>query len=293
VAREIVNGIGIEYEVHGPDSGHPVILTPGGRFTMEAIGVREFAADLVKHGMKAIIWDRPNCGKSDMCLEGPTESEMQAVHLTGLLRKLDVGPAAIIGGSGGSRVSMLAAARDPEMCSHLAVWWISGDPIGLMQLGGYYCGEAGVLASTGGMEAVLGATSWAEHLAANPSSRDKLLAMRPDDFIAVMQRWCSAYVYSQVSPVPGMTQGDFARLTMPSLVLRSCQSDLAHTRATSEWVARLIPQARFIDPPWPKDEWNTRSVAQMKGTGQGLFNSWRLLAPHIAELVAQPQPSFS
>ena len=126
MAREIVNGIGIEYEVHGPDSGHPVILTPGGRFSMEAIGVREFAEALAKLGLKAILWDRPNCGKSDMSLDGPSESEMQAAHLSGLLRKLDTGPAAIIGGSGGSRVSMLAAARDPEICSHLALWTCNG-----------------------------------------------------------------------------------------------------------------------------------------------------------------------
>ena len=292
MAREIVNGIGIEYEVHGPDSGHPVILTPGGRFSMEAIGVREFAEALAKLGLKAILWDRPNCGKSDLSLDGPSESEMQAAHLSGLLRKLDTGPAAIIGGSGGSRVSMLAAARDPEMCSHLAVWWISGDPIGLMQLGGYYCGEAAGLASMGGMEAVLKATSWADNLANNPSSRDRLLAMRPDDFIAIMQKWCAAYVPSPVSPVPGMSLGDFARLTMPTLVLRSCASDLSHTRATSEWVARLIPQCRFVDPPWPKDEWNHRSGAQMAGTGQGLFNSWHMLAPQIADLVKLPQPSY-
>ena len=136
--RTTVNGLGIEYEIHG-DAGAPaVILTPGGRFHLDTPGVREFAQELAKAGRRAVIYDRPNCGKSDACLLGESESEMQAEALSGLIRALDLGPTAIIGGSGGSRVSMLAAARDPEMCSHLALWWISGDPIGLMQLATYY-----------------------------------------------------------------------------------------------------------------------------------------------------------
>src|SRR5690606_33120731 len=155
-------------------------------------------------------------------------------------RKLDLGPTVIAGGSGGSRVSLLAAARHPDICSHIAVWWISGDPIGLMQLAMHYCGEAANMAAKGGMEAVLNATSWAEHLQKNPKAKDALLTMDKDQFIEIMQNWATAYAPSDISPVPGMKPRDFARLTMPALVFRSGKSDLAHTRATSEWVHRLI-----------------------------------------------------
>ena len=48
-------------------------------------------------------------------------------------------------------------------------------------------------------------------------------------------------VLNRISPVPGMKPRDFAQLTMPVLVYRSGKSDLSHTRATSEWVHRLIP----------------------------------------------------
>ena len=88
-----------------------------------------------------------------------------------------------------------------------------------------------------------------------------------------------------ISPVPGMMPVDFARLTMPTLVFRSHKSDLSHTRTTSEWVARLIPQSTIIDPPWREDEWNYRSMAVMSGTAKGLFESWPLLAPYILELA--------
>ncbi|HEX7752294.1 MAG TPA: alpha/beta hydrolase [Novosphingobium sp.] len=283
--RITINGIGLAYELLGREGDPAVAVTPGGRFSMDSPGIRELGEELVKGGRRVLLYDRPNCGRSDVCLAGASESEMQAEALTGLIRALDLGPTMIAGGSGGSRVSMLAAARDPDICSHLALWWISGDPIGLMQLATYYCGEAATLASRGGMEAVLNATSWAENFARNPQAKDAIRAMDPERFIAVMQRWAAAYVPCDISPVPGMMPVDFARLTMPTLVFRSHKSDLSHTRTTSEWVARLIPQSTIIDPPWREDEWNYRSMAVMSGTAKGLFESWPLLAPYILELA--------
>jgi pimeloyl-ACP methyl ester carboxylesterase len=279
--------VGIEYELHGDAGAQAFVLTPGGRFTMESPGIPEMARDLAKAGKRVLIYDRPNCGKSDVCLAGTSESENQAEALAGLIRELDLGPAVIAGGSGGSRVSMLAAARHPQLCSHLALWWISGDPIGLMQLATYYCGEAATLASQGGMEAVLNATSWAENLAMNPKAKDSILAMDPDAFIAVMQRWASAYVPSDISPVPGMKPVDFARLTMPTIVYRSHRSDLSHTETTSLWVHRLIPQSRLLTPPWRDDEWNYRSTSVMAGKEKGLFESWPKLVPDLLELAKQ------
>lgn len=283
--RITVNGVGLAYELHGPEGGHAVALTPGGRFTMDSPGIREMAQDLAAAGHRVLIYDRPNCGYSDVCLLGASESETQAEALAGLIRALDLGPTVIAGGSGGSRVSMLAAARDPEICSHLALWWISGDPIGLMQLATYYCGEAATLASQGGMEAVLNATSWAENFAKNPQAKETIRAMDPDRFIAIMQKWAAAYVPQENSPVPGMKPVDFARLTMPTLVFRSHKSDLSHTKTTSEWVHRLIPHSTIMDPPWREDEWNYRSQAVMKGEVKGLFESWPKLVPAIVELA--------
>jgi len=281
-----VDGINIAYELLGKEGDQPIALTPGGRFTMDVPGLREMAEELVKAGKRVLIYDRPNCGYSDATLRGPSESETQAEALAGLIRKLDLGPTVIAGGSGGSRVSMLAAARDPEICSHLALWWISGDPIGLMQLASYYCGEAGTLASVGGMEAVLKATSWAENLSKSEQAREFIKAQDPDKFIEVMQKWAAAYVPSPISPVPGMMPRDFARLTMPVLVFRSGKSDLSHTRATSEWVHRLVPHSLMQDPPWNDDEWNYRSAQTMSGTeGHTLFRSWPKLVPQILDFI--------
>jgi pimeloyl-ACP methyl ester carboxylesterase len=254
---------------------------------MDTPGIRDFALKLAEGGRRVLIYDRPNCGKSDAFIGGLSESENQAEALTGLIRALDLGPTAIIGGSGGSRVSMLAAARDPAICSHLALWWISGEPIGLMQLAGYYCGEAATLCSKGGMAAVMEATSWAENFAMSPTSKDYVRNFDPGKFIEVMQRWATSYVPSDISPVPGMKPVDFARIRVPTLVYRSHDSDLSHTRTTSEWVARLIPHCDFRNPPWRGDEWNYQSGETASGKGHSLFISWQKLAPEILELTAK------
>ena len=287
MARANIYGTGIEYELHGKDGDPAVALTPGGRFTMDVPGLREFAGELVKGGRQVLIYDRPNCGYSDVCLEGESESETQADRLSGLIRHLGLGPTVIAGGSGGARVSMLAASRNPDICSHLAMWWISGDPIGLMQLATYYCGEAATLASKGGMDAVMEASSWAENFQKNPTARDTIRNMDPERFIAVMQKWASAYVPSDISPVPGMKPIDFARLTMPTLVFRSHKSDLSHTETTSLWVHRLIPHSKLAIPPWRDDEWNYQSGETAAGKGHSLFTSWPKLAPAILDFIRQ------
>ena len=287
MARADIHGTGIEYELHGKDGDPAIALTPGGRFTMDVPGLREFAGELVKGGRQVLIYDRPNCGYSDVCLEGESESENQADRLAGLIRHLGLGPTVIAGGSGGARVSMLAAARNADICSHLAIWWISGDPIGLMQLAVYYCGEAAGLASTGGMEAVLNASSWAENFAKNPKARETILKMDPDRFIAIMQKWASAYVPNDISPVPGMKPVDFARLTMPALVFRSHKSDLSHTETTSLWVHRLIPHSVLAMPPWRDNEWNYQSGETQSGKGHSLFVSWPKLAPAILDFAGK------
>ena len=75
-----INGLSLAYEVIG-ESGQPWVITPGGRFTKESPGVRQLAEALAAHGNKVLIWDRPNCGASDVCFEGSSESAMQADSL--------------------------------------------------------------------------------------------------------------------------------------------------------------------------------------------------------------------
>lgn len=135
-----VNALSVSYEVVGDEGGRPPwVITPGGRFSKDSPGVRELAVALAKRGNRVLIWDRPNCGASDVCFTGASESAMQADVLAELLRELGQAPAVIVGGSGGARVSLLTAARHRDVASGLAMWWISGGVFGLMVLGVHYC----------------------------------------------------------------------------------------------------------------------------------------------------------
>src|SRR3954453_9149222 len=118
--RTDVDGISIAYEIIG--DGPPWVLTPGGRYSKDYPGVRELAVALAARGNRVLVWDRPNCGESDVCFRGDSESEMQADVLAGLLPQLDLAPAVVIGGSGGARVSLLAAHRHPDVARAVGIW---------------------------------------------------------------------------------------------------------------------------------------------------------------------------
>jgi pimeloyl-ACP methyl ester carboxylesterase len=274
-----LEGIEIAYELVG--EGEPWVLTPGGRFTKEVGGLPEMAGALAEHGRQVLTWDRPNCGASSVVFRGRSESEVQADALGALLRHLDLGPTVIAGGSGGARVSLLAAARHPEVTAGLAMWWISGGVPGLLQLANYYGMPSADAAWHGGMEAVVELDQWQEVLAGNPRNRERFLSMERETFLAVMDRWMSAYCPCDDSLVPGLDDEDVARLAAPVLVFRSGGSDLSHPRATSEALASCLPGAELVEPPWGDDEWNERRAA-VEEAGS-LFVRWPLLVPQLID----------
>lgn len=278
-----IAGTTIAYELIG--EGQPFVLTPGGRFGMDAPGIRELALELAARGKQVLIWDRPNTGGSDVCFRGPSESEMQADVLAGLLQTLDLAPAVIFGGSGGARVSLLTAARHPAVASDLAMVWISGGVYGLMLLAVHYCGESIRAAWSGGMEAVVELPEWSGVLERNPGNRQRFLDLDPEAFIGTLEVWMSAYCPHEGATVPGLPDKLCAELDLPTLVFRSGTTDAHHTRETSERVAGLIPGARLVEPPWGDNEWNERGEAARNGHGH-LFEHWPRLAPQLLEFAA-------
>jgi pimeloyl-ACP methyl ester carboxylesterase len=278
----IVNGLSIAYEVIG--DGRPWVITPGGRFSKDYAGVRELAVELATRGNRVLIWDRPNCGASDVCFEGPSESEMQADTLAQLLSQLDMAPAIITGGSGGARVSLLTAARHREVAAGLGVWWISGGVYGLMILATHYCGESIRAAWSDGMEAVVALPEWAEVLERNPANRQRFLDQDPKEFITTLERWMVAYCPRDDQHIPGLPDAMARGLDIPALVFRSGKSDAYHTRATSERLAEMLPNSELVEPPWGDREWIERGEEREKLGG--IFVRWPLLAPVLQDWAA-------
>ncbi len=276
-----VEGLSIAYEVVG--SGPPWVITPGGRFSKDAPGVAELAETIAAAGNRVLTWDRPNTGASQVCFAGSSESVMQADVLASLLRELDMAPAVVIGGSGGSRVSLLTASRHPDVVSKLAIWWISGGPYGLISLGVHYCGDSILAAWRSGMAAVAELPEWSEVLERHPANRQLLLEQDPRAFITTLERWMIAYCPRDAELVPGLPDDDARALGIPALVFRSGESDPHHTRQTSESLAALLPHATLVEPPWSDTEWNERVDEALQGVG--LFSRWPLLAPQLLEFA--------
>lgn len=280
MAKVEVNGLNIAHEIIGTGD-KTIAITPGGRFSKETPGVRELAVELAGHGFKALIWDRPNCGESDISFDAESESILNADAYAGLLKALNFGPTLLVGGSAGSRVTLLTAIRHPDVVSALFLLWISGGPISLASLAAHYNAANAVSAVIGGMEAVAKLPEWEEQIRRNPGNRDRILAQDPTKFIATMQRWADSFFPKTDAPVPGLNPAELAAFKFPVTVLRSGVSDLYHTRETSEALAAMIPGSSLQEPPWGDTEWNERSM----DAGKGLFLSWPKLTPQILELA--------
>ncbi len=269
----------IAYEVIG--EGRPWVITPGGRFSKDYGGIRQMAEAFAERGQKALIHDRINCGASSVAFGGPSESVLQSDVLAELLRTLDFGPTIIVGGSGGARISLLTAARNPDIAAGLGIWWISGGPFGNMSLANVYCWPSFQAAWNGTMEDVANLETWNEVVTRNPGNRDRFLAQDKAEFVETMSRWGAAYCACGDPLVPGLTDEEAAAMRIPIRVYRSGASDMYHTRATSERLGRELPNAQLVEPPWGDHEWIERQ--ESAGKGGALFERWSLLVPGLVE----------
>lgn len=279
-----VNGISIAYELIG-EGEKAITITPGGRFPKDTPGVRELAQALAAAGYRVLIWDRPNCGASDVCFDGECESFQNADTLAGLIRALGLGKALVYGASGGSREALLTAIRHPEVVAGVVCQWLSGGGIGIATLPNAYNANPAIAAALGGMQAVTELPDFQLQIASNPANRDKFLAMDADWFIQKMRDWADWFFCAPGQPISCTRAGDLESIAVPALILRSGKSDFHHTRETSEQVAAMIPGAELQEPPWGDREWLERLAASFADPKEGLFASMPRLAPQILDFA--------
>lgn len=283
-----INGGNVVYEILG-EHGDFIVLTPGGRFGKDIPGLRPLAQALVDGGHRVLLWDRPNCGKSDVQFYGQSESHMRAETLQQLITKLDIGPCIIAGGSGGARDSMLTTMLHPELVTKLVVWNIVGGVYGSFVLGSYYIVPSILAVRGSGMNGVARVQEWKERIAQNPVNRDRLLAFDADEFLKIMLRWLNAFVPKAGQTIPGVEDEMFDTITVPTLIIRGGENDLDHPKRTSLEVGCLIKGSTLIDPPWPEDAWER--AAEDRATGKvkrfNMFDTWVQAAPAIQEFLGR------
>lgn len=279
-----INGGLVAYELLGPENGKPLVLTPGGRFSKDHAGARPLAEALAAGGMRVLIWDRPNCGTSDVQFYGETESHMRADTLGALVTALDLGPLVIAGGSGGARDSVLTAIRHPELVDRLVLWNPVGGVFPTMMLGSYYAIPSLLASRFGGIQAVMELPEWAGLIEANPRNKQRFLDLGTDGFMNAMLRWLNAYVPTAGRTIPGVDDWLIQQIDAPAVVIRSGRGDQDHPTAISYALHTLIKGSTFVEPPWAEDAWERAQEGERNGTGTCL-DHWVEAAPLILDFA--------
>ncbi len=268
----------IPYDLRG--QGPLIALTPGGR---EGGGAVAGLADaLVAENFCVLTWDRRNGGAADVFFGGEplAEAEIWAEDLGDLIAHLGRGPAWLAGGSGGCRTSVIAALRRPEAAKGLVCWSASGGQFASQFLGFQYHVPYIMAAQRAGMQAVAEGPYWSDRVAANPANRERLLATDPQDFIATMKRWMSAFYYRPDSTLTGATDEQLKTIAVPTLVFEG--NDDVHPKVVSDAMARLIPGATYRPSPWSGEEFLGRFSGRIAKSVMDLYPA---LVPDIADFI--------
>ena len=246
----VVNGCTIHYEETG--SGVAIVFTPGGRSPKS---IMRPVAECMAPRYRVVIYDRRNCGASDIVIAGEeSEQEIWADDLAQLIKQLNMAPAYIGGWSAGCRVSLLTAIRHPEAVKGLLLGWVTGGPVAAERLAHQYYGQMIEAAQRGGMGAVAETPYFAERITENPANLERLLSMDVQEFIGVMSRWSAFFTESASLPVIGATEEQLASIKVPTVIVAG--DDDVHTLTAAEALHRLVADSEFHDPVIQRDEWD-------------------------------------
>jgi pimeloyl-ACP methyl ester carboxylesterase len=219
-----------------------VALQPGGRRGL--VGVKPLGQKIAEAGNRVLVYDRRNCGASDISFEGEdSENEVWAADLHGLLLQLDAAPAFIGGSSSGCRLALLAALRYPGDARGLLLWRVTGGAFAAGRLMQNYYTQFIEAAQRGGMEAVCRTEHFAELIANNPANRARLLSMDVERFIAVMNEWRRSFNEGANHPVIGISPDELRSITMPACIIPG--NDRTHPREPGQIAHRLMPNAEY------------------------------------------------
>ncbi len=236
-----VRGVNIFYQVVGDHGPWAALITGGRRGHDEFIPL---AQKLAKGGYRVVLHDRRNTGRSDVLIEGDVAEEIMWLDdLHELLKQLNAVPTIIGGSSAGARTAMRYYTRFPNDTRALLLMRVTGGAFAANRLPENYYGAFIKAAQQGGMAAVCATEQYQERIAANPATRDRLMAMDPKQYIKVMSNWMDQFIASTKTEVFGMTDADLAAIKVPTVVIPG--NDQTHASANGKLAAAKIPGAQL------------------------------------------------
>ena len=240
-----VRGVKIFHQVIG-DRGPWVALITGGRR-----GHDEFvplAKKLANAGYRVVLHDRRNTGRSDVLIEGDVAEEtLWLDDLHELLKQLNALPCFVGGSSAGARTSMRFYLRFRSDVRGLLLMRVTGGAFAAGRLPENYYGQFIKVAREGGMAAVCVHEQYQERIAANPATRDRLMAMDPKRYIAVMSNWQDQFIAGVNLPVMGVTKEELNSIAVPTVVIPG--NDQTHSSHSGRLAAQLIPGSALHQLP--------------------------------------------
>lgn len=243
MAEARVRGVTLYYQVIG--TGGPwIALTPGARRPYDELV--PIGRLLAERGYRVLLHDRRNCGRSEVGIEASgSEHEIWADDLHELARQLEAASIYVGGSSAGARLALLVALRHPAAVKGLLLWRVTGGRHAVEKLAHQYYGSFMEMARKGGMAAVCASDHFAACIAARPSNRDRLMAMKPDELIGVMGTWRENFLRAAELPVVGATEEQLRAMDIPVCIVAG--NDKVHTPATARKMASLIRRSELHD----------------------------------------------
>jgi pimeloyl-ACP methyl ester carboxylesterase len=258
-----VRGVNMNYKVLG-NHGPWVALSPGGR--RDISGIELLAGKVAETGHRVVVFDRRNCGASDVVIDGQdSEYEIWADDIHELLRQLGALPAFIGGSSSGCRTSLLFALRHPDAVKGLLLWRVTGGRFACERLAQEYYGQFIEAAKQGGMAKVCDMEHWKERIEARPENRDALMKMNAERFIAVMSHWREYFLKGADLPVIGASEEELKSIKVSACIVPG--NDNTHGRQTGENLGRLFGKSEvhilfpkhYDEPLSPREEWDEKA----------------------------------
>ncbi len=258
-----VRGININYKILG-GSGPWVALSPGGRRDISGIELQAKAVAAL--GYRVVVFDRRNCGASDVVIDGDnSEYEIWADDIHELLSQLGALPAFVGGSSSGCRTALLFSLRHSEAVRGLLLWRVTGGRFACERLAEEYYGQYIKAANSGGMAAVCEMDHWRERITVRPENRDALMRMAPQRFVEVMSHWREYFLKGVDLPVIGATEQELASIKVPACIIPG--NDNTHGRKTGETLGRLLQKSEVHilfpihhdEPLGPREEWDEKA----------------------------------
>ena len=258
-----VRGVNINYKVLG-NQGPWVALSPGGRRDISGIEIQ--AKELADLGHRVVIFDRRNCGASDVVIDGnESEYEIWADDIHELLSQLGALPAFVGGSSSGCRTALLFALRHPDSVRGLLLWRVTGGRFACERLAEEYYGQFIEAANKGGMAAVCEMEHWKERIEARPENRAALMKMTPERFVTVMSHWREYFLKGADLPVIGASEEDLGSIKVPACIVPG--NDNTHGRQTGENLGRLLQKSEvhvlfpkhYDEALGPREEWDEKA----------------------------------